>query len=183
MRGDRRTGDCAVDVESMDGVVDDEDLDGRERGVDVAIVRGMRTECASKARRTNVSPGWRVEGGKVELTGGVVPAGHDVLDHLVAVEGVGAAHDAERGEAPVDTVETEVLRQVVGQVFPLFRGVISAVQTVGLRHGVGRGARPTLSRFWMYWMCKGISSGFAEVDEDAMTANERRRLRVGVGQG
>lgn len=31
----------------------------------------------------------------------------------------------------------------------------------------------------MYWMCKGISSGFAEVDEDAMTANERRRLRRG----
>ena len=128
----------------MEGVVDDEDLDGRERGVDVAIVRGMRTECASKARRTNVNPGWRVEGGKVELTGGVVPAGHDVLDHLVAVEGVGAAHDAERGEAPVDTVEPEVLRQVVGQIFPLFRrgdqrGPDSWVEARGGSRGGSRG--------------------------------------------
>ena len=51
----------------------------------------------------------------------VVPAAHDKVDHLVAVEGVLVAHDAEGGEAPVDAVHAqvggEVVRELIGALW------------------------------------------------------------------
>lgn len=54
--------------------------------------------------------------GRSELTCLVVPAAHDKLDHLLAVQRILVAHGAQGGEPPVDGVHAQVRGEVVYQV-------------------------------------------------------------------
>ena len=58
---------------------------------------------------------------EVELTHIFIPAGHDVSDHLVSIQCVLPAHDAQRDESPVDPIHTEMFRHVVSQVIFMLR--------------------------------------------------------------
>lgn len=51
-----------------------------------------------------------------ELTCLVVPAAHDELDHLLAVQRILVAHDAQCGKTPVDGIHAQVRGEVVHQV-------------------------------------------------------------------
>jgi hypothetical protein len=52
----------------------------------------------------------------VGLTHIFVPARHDVSYHLIPIQSVLSTHDAQRNEAPIDSVHTEMFRQVITQV-------------------------------------------------------------------
>ena len=60
--------------------------------------------------------------GRRELTCLLVPAAHDKLDHLLAIESILVTHNAERSEAPIYGIHTQVGSEMVHQViFALWR--------------------------------------------------------------
>lgn len=55
------------------------------------------------------------------LTGFIVPARHDPIDHLLAIERVLITHQRQRGQAPVDSIHSQMLSQMVGQLIAFLR--------------------------------------------------------------
>ena len=73
--------------------------------------------------------------GRRELTCLVVPAAHDELDHLLAIECILVAHDAQRGQAPVNGVHTQVRGEMVHQVIlALGRGEAVGIRMTACTH-------------------------------------------------
>jgi hypothetical protein len=63
----------------------------------------------------------------------VVPAAHDVLDHLLAVERVLVTHDTQRGEAPKDSIHAEVGGLVIEQVIFLLSQSLYVLDVLSYR--------------------------------------------------
>ena len=61
------------------------------------------------------------------LTCFLIPAAHDKVNHLLPVQRVFVLHDAERGQAPVDRVQTQVRSEVVHEVILALRDTDTSV--------------------------------------------------------
>ena len=73
--------------------------------------------------------------GRRELTCLLVPAAHDKLDHLLAIESILVTHNAERSEAPIYGIHTQVGSEMVHQViFALWRMRKTASQVLAHTH-------------------------------------------------
>lgn len=56
---------------------------------------------------------------EITLTRLLVPTTKHILDHLPSIQRVLSAHDEQRSQAPVNTIEAQMLREVISQIFPL----------------------------------------------------------------
>jgi hypothetical protein len=57
-----------------------------------------------------------------QLTRLVIPATEHVFYHDFPRKSILATHDAQRGQSPVDSIEPEMLGEVIGEIFTLLTG-------------------------------------------------------------